>query len=488
MMGRLVDAPTAMPPDPPRTPTSSTPCASPGAPASAAYREALAWLFAQRRRAPRDAARMTALMRALALPEPPGVVQVVGSNGKGSVTHMLAAGFDAAGWRSGRFVSPHVEDFSERIAVAGVPISEAEVVAFARRLRAADLSPAPAFFELTLALALEHFARSGVRMAAVEAGVGARHDATRALTRVRAVVLTNVSLEHADTLGGTLEAIARDKADAIRPGIPTVTGAEGPALRVIAEVASQRRSPLFIALPRSPLFQLPAGPAGLPEGDTGNGPGDGSGGGPGDGSGGGRRGERPEGREVAAFQPPGRTAAGRLATATLRLLGAPETAVAAALASPPPPARGERFRIGSREVLLDGAHNPAAAALLAAAVPAPYTLLFGALARKQAAATLAPLLPGAAGVWLTAAAPDDPPPTAAPGHTVVVEPAAALRAALAACPPGGRLLVCGSFYLAGRLRPLLRAWQAAETPPDAPPAPPADPGSATPPEGGRPER
>ena len=223
---------------------------------SPAYQAALRWLFAQTRNgAPRSLERVQRLVIRLGLASPQNVVHVVGTNGKGSVTAMVAAGLTAAGIRTGRFVSPHVVAFRERVAVDGRWISEAEVLEFVRALPA--LEPPPAFFELVLALALEHFARENVHTAVVEAGVGAKHDATRALENVRAVVLTNVGCDHLDTLGPTLKDVALDKADAIRPGVPTLTAATGEALAVIARVATERGSPLRVLSAENSLFSPP---------------------------------------------------------------------------------------------------------------------------------------------------------------------------------------------------------------------------------------
>ncbi len=379
------------------------------------YPDALEWLFAQTRGgAPRDPGRMRALMEALALKSPPEVIHVVGTNGKGSVSAMLAAALEADGRRVGRFLSPHVENFRERIAVNGHGIPEAEVVGFVRDLP--RLEPAPAFFELTLALALRHFARERVEVAVIEAGVGAKHDATRVLSNVRGVIITNVGRDHLDTLGPTLRDVARDKADAVRPGVPTLTTATGEALGVITEVAAGRRSPLFFSAPQSPLFRLPEG---LPD------------------------------------RPPTEQRNQQLAAATLRLRGSSEGAICRGL-SVSLPARGEHFRVDGKEVVLDGAHNPDAARALLEHTRPPFVLVFGALPKKLGAETLAVLEPHAERVILTDAAPGEANTLRRAGLEFVVEPLAALRAALGHCEGGQQVVVAGSFYLAGRLRPHLR--------------------------------
>lgn len=383
------------------------------------YRDALTWLYARHRAgAPRDPERMRALMAALALPPPPHGVHVVGTNGKGTVATMIAAGLRSAGARTGRLVSPHVEDFRERVAVDGAPIGRETVRRFVARAIGAELAPAPAFFELTLALALWAFAHRAVTWGVFEAGVGGARDATRALDPIDLVVLTNVTLDHTETLGPDVRAIARDKAGALRPGVPVVTAAEGEALAVVRAEAARLGCPLHVDDGRGALFGLPGGPRGAPSG--------------------------------------ARLRNARLAAAALRLLGARDAAVADGLAAPALPAREERFTVAGREVVLDGAHDPAAAALLAASLRPGYILVFGALARKQGAATLAALEGGAGAVLVTEAAAGERPLPDLGDRRFIPEPVAALRAALQEAPPGGTVVVAGSLYLAGRVRPALR--------------------------------
>lgn len=351
---------------------------------------------------------------------------------------MVAAGLTAHGHVAGRFMSPHVESFNERIAVDGALVSDAQVVEFvamARQQLAAE-PPAyelrPAFFELTLALALWVFAAADVSHAVLEAGVGGAADATSAAVRrgsegnLRLVVLTNVDLDHIETLGTTVEEIAAEKAGALVEGVPAITGAAGRALEVIKQIAEERGSPLYIDDGHESLFELPPGVAA-------------------------RAGEGSTWRANA-----------RLAAAALRLLGASHSAVVESLNSPPLPARGERFEVEGRVVILDGAHDPAAASRLAAEVTGEagrgYVLLFGSLSRKQGVATLEPLAAAATAIVVTAVDQgDDLMRFAAPGRELIVDPALALRRALALTAVGDVLLVAGSLYLAGTLRPLLRS-------------------------------
>lgn len=364
---------------------------------------------------PRDPERTRRLLARLAIPTPANAVHVVGTNGKGSVASMIDAGLRREGLRSGCFTSPHVEAFEERIRIAGEAIAAGEVDAFLARLEREPAPEAPAFFEGCTAMAFDAFARHELSWSVVEAGVGAARDATAALEHVRAVVITNVAEDHLEALGPDVRSIARDKAQAIRPATPVVCGAQGAALEEIAAVASQRRSPLFLDVGHAPLFRI--------------------------------------GERLYADAPDQRANQG-MAAATLRLLGAGEEAVRAAVTAPPLPARRERFRIGGREVLLDGAHNPTAAAALARATPPGFTLLLGVLARKDPHAMLRALEPAAERIVLTSAQRGEHP--WGPDARFHGDPTEALHRALHATDPGGRLVIAGSLHLAGRVRPWLR--------------------------------
>ena len=216
----------------------------------------LDWLYAQTRAgAPRSPDTMARLLRELDLEVPQQVAHVVGTNGKGSVTAMIAAGMTAAGERTGRFLSPHVEDFSERIAVDGQALPESGLERLIAPLRA--LTPGVSFFELTLVMALRYFREQGVTFLALEAGVGARNDATLALGNTAVTVVTSIALDHTDVLGNTLELIARDKAAAIRPGKPVISALSGGAFHEIDSAGGVHVHPSTHPW----LFELPAGTA-----------------------------------------------------------------------------------------------------------------------------------------------------------------------------------------------------------------------------------
>ena len=377
------------------------------------YTEALDWLFVQTRsEAPRDPARMRALFRDLNLQPPPNAVHVVGTNGKGTVSHLVAGGLNRSGQRTGLFISPHVEEFRERISVDGQRISEEEVLEFAQR--AYLLEKPYAFFELCFALASEHFRRVGVEMSVIEAGVGAKNDATITLQEVHAVVITNVSLDHQDTLGSTQKAIAFDKAEAIRPRVPTFTAAQGEALEVIKKVAAERHSHLHIHSAADPLFSIPS--------------------------------------SNNLYYPEN----ARLAAAALRTLGVSEKTIEATMTSSPLPARREVFTVKGKTIILDGGHNPAAAQALSASLKEPYVLIFGALPKKQGEATLGVLEPGAHTVILTKAAGQIDPELIKPERSFIPDPIEALERALELCSENASILITGSLYLAGELRPYLK--------------------------------
>lgn len=150
-------------------------------------------------------------------------VHVAGTNGKGSVSHMLAAVLQAAGYRTGLFTSPHLKDFRERIKVNGQMISEEEVVNFVEQYREAIDRILPSFFEITTAIAFDYFAREQVDVAVIEVGMGGRLDSTNVI-RPLASVITNISWDHAQFLGDTLEKIAGEKAGIIKEMTPVVIG------------------------------------------------------------------------------------------------------------------------------------------------------------------------------------------------------------------------------------------------------------------------
>ncbi len=187
------------------------------------------------------------MLRALGNPENHfNCIHIAGTNGKGSVAAMLSSILLAAGYRVGRYTSPHLERFNERICVNDIPIDDAAVVASCRRvLTITDLPRQPTFFEFTTAMALDQFARHEVQWAIIETGMGGRLDATNVI-QPTVCVITNISLEHRAYLGDTLSAIAGEKAGIIKSRIPVVTGVrQASAWAPIASQANALKAPIY---------------------------------------------------------------------------------------------------------------------------------------------------------------------------------------------------------------------------------------------------
>ena len=149
-------------------------------------------------------------------------VHVAGTNGKGSVSHMIAAVLQAAGWRTGLYTSPHLKDFRERIRVDGEMMGEEDVISFVAEHDEMIRRVQPSFFELTVAMAFDWFARSEVDVAVVEVGMGGRLDSTNIITPELSVI-TNIGHDHMEFLGDTLAAVAGEKAGIIKEGVPVVS-------------------------------------------------------------------------------------------------------------------------------------------------------------------------------------------------------------------------------------------------------------------------
>lgn len=175
-------------------------------------------------------------------------IHVAGTNGKGSTAHLLAAMLQLMGHRVGLFTSPHLVDFRERIRVNGQMIPREAVTGFMRRYRAAHLQCKPTFFELTSAMAMDHFRQQGCDWAVIEVGLGGRLDSTNIITPALSVI-TNISMDHTQFLGNTLEQIAGEKAGIIKPGVPVVVG-EAPqsgVRKVFQSRAGELHAPITFA-------------------------------------------------------------------------------------------------------------------------------------------------------------------------------------------------------------------------------------------------
>jgi len=137
-------------------------------------------------------------------------IHVAGTNGKGSTSHMLAAIFQSAGYKTGLYTSPHLKDFRERIKIDGKMIDEASVMDFVEKIRPLADSIDPSFFEVTVIMAFDYFAQQEVDIAIVEVGLGGRLDSTNIILPELSVI-TNISYDHMNLLGDTLPAIAGER-------------------------------------------------------------------------------------------------------------------------------------------------------------------------------------------------------------------------------------------------------------------------------------
>ena len=384
--------------------------------------------------------RIEAMLDAIGRPEQAfTIVQVGGTNGKGSISAMLAAILQAAGRRVGLYTSPHLAHYRERIRVDGRPISESDFVdgvdALGTLITRLDLT----VFEAGTALALDHFCRERVDVAVLEVGLGGRLDATT-VGKPRVVVLGPIDYDHQHELGDTLGLIAAEKAAIIRSGVAFSARQHPEAEAVITRRAAEAGVPLSLEgrdLRVTPLdFTLEAQRLHL---------------------------EGPDWRipDVACgllgvYQPGNAL----LAAAAARELGADEGAIRAGLRGARWPGRFQIFRRDPL-VILDGAHNPAGARALAASLRAYFpgrlvTFVIGVLADKDAGGILAALRPLAARVILTASAN----PRAAPPDALRALLPAGARVDTARSPqdaltmaiaedPRGIVCVAGSLSLIG---------------------------------------
>ena len=414
-------------------------------------------------------------------------IHVTGSKGKGSTALYTEALLHAAGYRTGTFTSPHLEDWNERIRVAGASIDHSRFVAALERIRPdivemhhADADSAPAFFDALVAAAFSEFADAGVDFAVVEAGIGARLDPTR-VCRAVATCVTSVELEHAERLGPTVADIAREKAAIARPDIPLVTGSmpdaamcvvEHEAARVGAPVRTLGRDITIRAgAPSAPTCPAPSGPALSSPGHR-----------------------EPRGRTVApsgghletgvaevtlsdrtiriALRQPGRHMVenAALALALANEVGAlgrlDDTAAQAALETAVLPGRTEVLGNAPR-VIADGAHTRASIEALVEVLgprPAAPTIAVVSVTRgKDPLHLLRPLVRRADVVIATAAEPSRSLPARAlagilrdstPGAAVeaIEAPGDAIHAATRLAGVDGMVCAAGSMYLAGAAR------------------------------------
>ena len=387
-------------------------------------------------------------------------VIVAGTNGKGSVSAMVSAALAAAGHRTGRYTSPHLERLEERFVIDEQEVVLEDLRSSARTVQAAvetliatgGLEAHPTFFECATAIAFELFRRAHVEIAVLEVGLGGRLDATNVVTPLAAAI-TSIALDHEAQLGGTLASVAREKAGVIKTGIPVVCGPlPAEADHEIAETCRQHDARMIRTLDRVAIVVDLTEEGTVITLDT------------------------PHHRlERVSLALSGRHQAFNAATAVTLLeeldvtgISVHREAILAGLTSARWPGRLERFRCGSSEVLLDAAHNPAATAALAAHLRdigwSGATMVFGAMRDKDLAGMLAPLAPAIARLICTTA----PGPRAAPAselaaiaRTIAGSPAAVAidspeEALRLACADAAHVVVAGSIFLIGPLRGILR--------------------------------
>ncbi|HLG39104.1 MAG TPA: folylpolyglutamate synthase/dihydrofolate synthase family protein [Chitinophagaceae bacterium] len=174
-------------------------------------------------------------------------VHITGTNGKGSVSHMLAGIFQTAGYKTGLYTSPHLKDFRERIRVDGKMIDKEFVVSFTEKISPLIAEIKPSFFEITVAMAFDYFTEQKVDIAIIETGLGGRLDSTNVISPELSVI-TSIGMDHMNILGDTLEKIAIEKAGIIKRDVPVVVGEVLPeTFPVFESKAKEMNAPLFIA-------------------------------------------------------------------------------------------------------------------------------------------------------------------------------------------------------------------------------------------------
>jgi dihydrofolate synthase/folylpolyglutamate synthase len=174
-------------------------------------------------------------------------IHIAGTNGKGSVSHMLASVLQEAGYKTGLYTSPHLYDFRERIRINGEMISKDEVVDFTHSIQPLIDQINPSFFEVTVAMAFDYFARQKVDVAVIETGLGGRLDSTNIITPVLSII-TNIGWDHMQLLGDSLEKIAFEKAGIIKKQVPIVIGKkQAESWPVFLSKANEMDAPILLA-------------------------------------------------------------------------------------------------------------------------------------------------------------------------------------------------------------------------------------------------
>ncbi len=377
--------------------------------------------------------RLRRLLADLGHPEQrlPPVIHVGGTNGKGSTCAMIRAMAEAAGQTVHVFTSPHLVRFNERFRVAGSLVGDDVLADTLEQIERVNDGAPITVFEVITAAAFVLFASTPADLCVLEVGLGGRGDATNVIAAPVACAIASLSLDHQDLLGDTLAAIAFEKAGIFKQGVPAVTGFQSAEALDVLRGAANGLCPLLVRGEAWALDGLrytdAAGSVDLP---------------------------------TPALPGAHQLDNAGLALATLRASGRPYAS--AGLTHAEWPARMQRLHHwpSPHELWLDGGHNPGAGVALATHLDGwrdrPAYLIVGMKQAKDAAAFLAPLIPRVAGVWAVQepgqhlalpvqAIIDASGGTARPGPTV----AGALSQLMSA--PVGRVLICGSLYLAGEV-------------------------------------
>lgn len=391
-------------------------------------------------------------------------IHVTGTNGKGSVSVLTATALSASGLRTGLFTSPHLSKYNERMRVDGTDISDEDFARIILRTRDAaeqmitEGGESPTQFEVLTAAAFLYFAEQKVDYAVIEVGLGGLLDSTNIITPV-ACAVTNVTLEHADMCGGTLEGVAEHKAGIIKESVPVVTAAKGAPLEIIRRTAREKHAPLYVMGEDFDLRE---------------------------------RSQMPEGQRLSLDVPAFSLSAWRYAISLVAPYQAKNSAVAvmllavlaqkdARISLPKTaesflrakwPGRFERMDVGKQKIVVDGAHNPAGAKALREALDSvfptePRVFLLGILHDKAVGEMLDILLRPEDAVVVTQ---PDSERAELPerllqsvrqrARQAEAEPdrGRALERAFAAAK--GKILCCtGSLYLIGDLRERIKAWK-----------------------------
>lgn len=174
-------------------------------------------------------------------------IHVAGTNGKGSVSHMLASVLQEAGYKVGLYTSPHLKDFRERIKINGAMIPKRSVTTFIKQHKSFFENHSLSFFEMTVGLAFDHFSKEQVDVAIIEVGMGGRLDSTNIILPEISVI-TNIGMDHTAFLGNTLSAIAKEKAGIIKEKVPVVIGESTPEAKVVFDaVAFEKNAEIAFA-------------------------------------------------------------------------------------------------------------------------------------------------------------------------------------------------------------------------------------------------